>query len=219
MNATALRRAAIRLLYCLPLILAFALTVYAALPHLWFVYKGEAQQTLSLFELLSNAQDACDAAFANAEVTAGERSFATLMQASIVVYWVLFAFYWLFGVMSAACSLFAFACEPTHRYANRSKRVMYLLFPNRILYLLACAAPLPGAFLPQLLLFAYKTYLGLEMYTGADPFHDWVAALIAVLLPIILFLLSLPWQKEERLDLYRIYRSPDRAKKKGEERA
>ena len=51
------RRALIHLFYLLPLLFGVALLIYAAVPHLWFVYDGEAYSTMDLFELQGNAWD------------------------------------------------------------------------------------------------------------------------------------------------------------------
>ena len=50
-------RALIHLCYFLPAIFGILLLVYAAVPHLWFVYNGDAYSTMNLFELQDNAWD------------------------------------------------------------------------------------------------------------------------------------------------------------------
>ena len=48
-------RALIHLCYLLPAIFGILLLIYAAVPHLWFVYNGDAYSTMNLFELQENA--------------------------------------------------------------------------------------------------------------------------------------------------------------------
>jgi len=54
-NQNIAHRALIHLCYLLPAIFGILLLIYAAVPHLWFVYDGNAYSTMNLFELQENA--------------------------------------------------------------------------------------------------------------------------------------------------------------------
>ena len=51
------KRVLIHLCYFLPALSGACLLIYAAVPHLWFVYNGEAYSTMNVFQLQSNAWD------------------------------------------------------------------------------------------------------------------------------------------------------------------
>ncbi len=210
-------RALIRLAYLLPFLCMIALTVYAAIPNMWFINEGVAQPNLSLFELLGKTAEVCNETLANAEATNQDLAFANTMNVACIAYWILYAVCWLFSIAVATCSLIAFSFPPTHLYCRRTKRILHLLCPNRVAYLIFCALPILPSLFPYILLYCYKTYTALEIGMGAEPFDAWVAALIAVLLSGALFVLTLPWQKGERLDMFRIHRAGNAVKRQGEE--
>ncbi len=210
-------RALIRLAYALPFLLMIALTIYAALPHMWVLYNGSAQPNISLFELVGRTSEVCNETLANAEATNSDLAFANTMNIACIVYWILYALCWLFAIAVATCSLVAFSFPPTHLDCRRTKRVLHLLCPNRVAYLIFCALPILPALFPYVLLYCYRTYSALEIGLGSEPFDAWVAALIAAILSIALFVLTLPWQRDEKLDMFRIHRSGASVKRRGEE--
>ncbi len=211
-------RALIYVAYCLPLLTAFFLTIWFALPHMWFVYEGESYENTSIFALVETTWENRDSEEANEGLNNAEA--VNRMRAVIVVaFWCAFTMMWVFSVLVAACALLALSLPPTERLTNRTKRVLYLLCPNRITYLLGCVLPLLPALFPGVLIFCYQNLyqLAVGMRIGYEPFADWIMAAIAAGLSVAAFILTLPWQREEHMDLFRIYKSGRQVAGKGEE--
>ncbi len=206
MSRPPLRRALIRLAYLSPLLCACLFVVYGFSPQMWFVEGHEAYETMSLYRLLANTFSECHAQL-EAGGSSSARSFSYLMSAATIVFWVMLSLFVLFALATAAASTYAFALPPTDRRTNRAKRLFALLCPGRILYLLSPLMLLVASLYPQLLQLLYRTLLGHNATLHASPFFPFVPAILAVLLPGALFFLTLPWQKEEHLDLFRIYRA------------
>lgn len=197
-----------RTVYLLPLISAFLMILYAAIPHLWFVYEYEAYDTLSLFSLQSNVWAECDALL-NGEAAASSFAvyFSHIMRVVCVLFWFSMILYGLLALLCAICSTVAFAHSPTHRYSNRSKRVLHLLCPGRILYLVLNLAPLVWGFFAQILLFAYRNFMGYRPTLHYFWLPDWVLSLFFTLLCTGTFLFTLSMQADARLDMFRIYKA------------
>ncbi|MBQ9773038.1 MAG: hypothetical protein IJW30_00055 [Clostridia bacterium] len=228
-----LRRLLCRAAYLLPLLLGVLFLVYTHVPHLWFVYDDPEQQgNFYITDTTSPAQlqkDAKESSFAvldsdgetdadgEAQAVRNERSFATLLTVASVVYYVALVLFAIPATLTAICSLVAFALPPTHLYANRAKRLLHFLCPNRICFLLSFLFPILTALFPQVLLFGYQTYQGLDIRLHYQGLPDWALALALAILCAALFLLTLPWQAEEHLDMFRIYKSRDKVARRGEE--
>lgn len=206
-----------RLAYLTPLLFALWIWIGAAVPHLWFVYEGEARETLDLFTLVSNTWGQCNAVIETSASTGYEQNFAHLMRAAVIVFWVTLILFTFFAVMVSTLSLIAFAMSPTDKYTNRVKRILHLLCPNRITYLILCALPILPTLFAHLLEWSYNTLLGMKVQLYFEGHHDLLIAVIGAALSIALFLLSLPDQKSERMDMFRIYKSGRDVPRKGEE--
>ena len=208
-------RALIYLCYFLPAILGVCLLIYALVPHLWFVYDGEAYSTMNLFELQGNAWDFYDSIQAGeVEDTEAARWFSQLLPVVGALFWILPIWYGVLAAAVAICAIIAFSFDPTSRYSNRTKRVLQLLCPNRICYLLMPLLPLFSALFPQMLLLFYR-FQGLNMTLHAEFLQDWILVLAVVLINAIVYIFLLPLQNELHMDLFRIYKS----KKKTNEEA
>ena len=210
-------RALIHLCYFLPAIFGIGLLIYAAVPHLWFVYNGDAYSTMNLFELQNNAwefyeQIASGAVESNTAVT----WFEQLLPVVSALFWILPIVYALLATMITVCAIVAFSFEPTTRIANRTKRILHLVCPNRVSYLLVPLLPLFSALFPQLMLWLYRWQgLNIRLYTFFVA--DWILVLIFAVLNALVFILLLPMQSEEHLDMFRIYKSGAQVKRRGEE--
>lgn len=211
------RRALIHLCYLLPLFFGVALLIYAAVPHLWFVYDGEAYSTMDLFELQGNAWDFYEDIKSGAvESTSAVTWFEQLLPVVSALFWILPVFYGIAVVLITVCSLVAFSFEPTTRIANRTKRILHLVCPNRVTYLLFPFLPLFSSLFPQLLLWLYRLQgMSIRLYTFF--LADWILVLIFALLNAVAFILSLPLQSKARMDMFRIYKSGAQVKKQGDE--
>ena len=219
MSRPSLLRTALHGVYLLPLLCFLIFCIYSAIPHIWFVYESQAHETVSLFELWQNVSQTCQSAQNSGTADEATLQFADLMGAASVFFWIVIALYGIFALATAVCSTVAFLAPPTSVLSNKTKRILGLICPSRIVYLLLSLLPLLPALFPHLLTFAYRTFLGLEIKAHAAPFADWVLALILVALTVIPYIATLPYQASERLDLFRIYRAGNKPLSKGDERA
>ena len=210
-------RALIHLCYFLPAIFGILLLIYAAVPHLWFVYNGDAYSTMNLFELQDNAWDFYNQIQAGAiESSSAVTWFEELLPIVSALFWILSVLYAILATAIAVCTMVAFSFEPTTRIANRTKRVLHLVCPNRVSYLLLPLLPLIPALFPQLMLLLYRLQgLKISLYTFFVA--DWILVLIFAVVNAVVFFLLLPMQSEEHLDMFRIYKSGAQVKRQGEE--
>ncbi len=203
--------------YLLPLLLAIYLWIGAALPHLWFVYEGVARETLDLFTLISNTWEQCTSVLEQSTGVGYEGTFAHLMRAAVIVFWAALILFTLFALMSAICSLIAFAMPPTDQYTNRIKRIFHLLIPNRICYLIFCALPILPMLFAHVLEWSYGAFLDMQVQLYFEGHHDLLIAVIGAVVSGALFLLTLSNQKNAHMDMFRIYKSRADVARKGEE--
>ncbi|MBQ7392099.1 MAG: hypothetical protein IJV73_05375 [Clostridia bacterium] len=211
------RRALIHLCYFLPALFGIALLIYAAVPHLWFVYDGEAYSTMNLFELQSNAWDFYEQIKSGAIENSGAVVwFEQLLPVVSVLFWLLPIVYAFVVLLITVCSIVAFSFEPTTRIANRTKRILHLVCPNRSTYLLFPLLPLFSSLFPQLLLWLYRWQgMSIRLYTFF--LADWILVLIFAVINAVVFILLLPLQSEARMDMFRIYKSGAQVKRRGDE--
>ncbi|MBO7273862.1 MAG: hypothetical protein J6V22_03305 [Clostridia bacterium] len=210
-------RVLIHLCYFLPAIFGILLLIYATVPHLWFVYNGDAYSTMNLFELQDNAWDFYNQIQSGAiESSSAVTWFEELLPIVSALFWILSVLYAILATAIAVCAMVAFSFEPTTRIANRTKRVLHLVCPNRVCYLLLPLLPLISALFPQLILLLYRMQgLKISLYTYFVA--DWILVLIFAVVNALVFFLLLPMQSEEHLDMFRIYKSGAQVKRQGEE--
>ena len=216
-NPNKAHRALIHLCYLLPAIFGILLLIYAAVPHLWFVYDGDAYSTMNLFELQENAWEFYEQIKAGTvENSTAVTWFKDLLPVVSALFWILPILYALIATMITVCSIVAFSFEPTSRIANRTKRILHLICPNRMTYLLVSLLPLFSALFPQMLLLLYRMQgMSIRLYTFF--LADWILVLIFAVLNAAAFILLLPVQSEEHLDMFRIYKSGAQVRRQGEE--
>ena len=211
------KRVLIHLCYFLPALLGACLLIYAVVPHLWFVYNGEAYSTMNVFQLQSNAWDFYAQIESGAiESNAAVHWFEQLLPIVSALFWILPILYGVLSVMIAICAMVAFSFDPTSRIANRTKRILQLVCPNRVTYLLLPLLPLFSSLFPQLLLWLYR-YQGMNIRLYSFFVADWILVLIFAAVNAAVFILLLPMQSETHLDLFRIYKSGAQVRRKGEE--
>ena len=216
-NQNKAHSALIHLCYLLPAIFGILLLIYAAVPHLWFVYDGDAYSTMNLFELQENAWEFYEQIKAGTvENSTAVTWFKDLLPVVSALFWILPILYALIATMITVCSIVAFSFEPTSRIANRTKRILHLICPNRVTYLLVSLLPLFSALFPQMLLLLYRMQgMSIRLYTFF--LADWILVLIFAVLNAAAFILLLPVQSEEHLDMFRIYKSGAQVRRQGEE--
>ena len=208
-----LRRLLCRLCYLLPALFGILLLIHAAVPSFWYVYQQKAMDTHSLFSLEGSVWAWTQTPTAQAESGLS----VLLLRAWCVLFWVLPIVFGILAALSAICSLLAFSLPPVTTASNRIKRVLHLLCPNRICFLLFQFFPVAAALLPQVLLFCYVHLMGMEMRLAGELFWDWSLALCFALVSSLLFFLTLPLQREERLDMFCIYKSKNTLREEAEE--
>lgn len=210
-------RALIQLCYLLPAIFGILLMVYAAVPHLWFVYNGEAYSTMNLFELQENAWDFYVQVQSGAiESNEAVVWFEELLPVVSALFWILPILYVILTLAITVCSIVAFSFDPTMRIANRTKRILHMVCPNRVTYLLMPLLPLFSSLFPQLMLWLYRLQgMNIRLYNFF--LADWILVLIFAVVNAAVFILLLPMQNEAHLDMFRIYKSGAQVKRQGEE--
>ncbi len=210
-------RTLIHLCYFLPAIFGIVLLIYAAVPHLWFVYNGEAYSTMNLFELQGNAWEFYEQVQSGAiESNEAVVWFEQLLPVVSALFWILQILYALVTLLVTVCTIVAFSFDPTTRIANRTKRILHLVCPNRVTYLLMPLLPLFSSLFPQLMLWLYRWQgMNIRLYTFF--LADWILVLIFAVINAVVFILLLPMQNETHLDMFRIYKSGAQVRRKGEE--
>lgn len=205
-------RLLIRLSHWFPLLNGVALLVYAIIPHLWFVYEGEAYTTLSLLQLTENAWLECREIRQNAAKYSGaQRLFAQEMTAVTVLFWLFLALYFILAIATAAGANYAFSKKPTDRLSNRAKRIVSLFCPNRVCYLLFQLLPLFCAAFPYFLI--HLRAQTDELFTvHYELISDLLLAGILIGCSILLYLILLPQQKKQQMDLFTVYSSAEKRK-------
>lgn len=201
------RRALIRFAYLLPVFSGMLLLIYALIPHLFFVYGDAIYNTQSPFELMQNTWKESQALLNGAEASAKAVMFSFTMSAVVILSWVFTAVYATVAIASAICSCIAFSHRPTEREANRAKRWMQFFCPNRVLYIIVNLLPLLPAAFPYILLHFYRTQMFYDMSLHHMGPPDFVLAAVAVLLNLAAFLLLMPAQNEEHMDMFRLYKA------------
>ena len=195
-----------RLSYLLPLLSGALLLIPAFVPHIFF-YRGKSlSATIGLFDLLGYLR-AGAANVLHASETVAPSIYRSALLASILtaVSWFLIVWYAIFAILSAVVGVWS-ACGVPSASLNTAKRVYRIVVPNRVFYGIFCFLPI----LPALMPYCYERFLSttlsetVRVYFYGAP--DWVFALIGGVLCAVPFFLSLRAQKEQKIDLFRIYR-------------
>ncbi len=193
----------LNLIFWVPLLLGIAFFVYAAVPHLWFVNDGAAHETMSLFRLVGNTWKNCGEAVSS---SVSQTVFCFVMRAAVILFWGMLSFYFVVTLMGAFCSLIAFSYDPYSGSANRAKKVLYLLCPNRVCWCIVLCLPLLCGLFPQLLMLMYRACLSFQPRMYASPMADWAAALIVAVLSVGSFFGTIRLQEKTKLNLFCLYR-------------
>lgn len=199
-------RPLIRFAYLLPLLVAVALLILAAAPHIFYMFDGDPRESKSLFELMADTWDFCnkqlDGAF---ETTPDTMYFPYIMMSYIVVSWIIILLYAIVSVAASLCSLIAFSYPPASKNANLAKRWLHFFCPNRGTYVIIQLLPILPAFFPPILEHFQRTMFAMNLtihYELSVP--DWLAVSVPLLVSIVLWLCLLPAQRDEHMDMYRL---------------
>ena len=201
-------RPLIRFAYLLPLLVGVALLIFAAAPHIFYMFDGDPRESKGLFELMADTWDFChkqlDGAF---ETTPDMMYFPYIMMSYVVVSWIIILLYAIVAVASAACSLVSFTYPPTSKNANLAKRWLHFFCPNRVTYVIVQLLPILLAFFPLVLEYFQRTMFAMNLsihYELNAP--DWLLVTILCLVSIVIWLCLLPAQRNEHMDMYRLYK-------------
>lgn len=196
----------VRLSYLLPLLSGLLLLIPAFVPHIFF-YRGKSlSATIGLFDLLGYLRaEASHVLHASETVAPSIYRSALLASILTVASWFFIVWYAIFAILSAVVGIWA-SQKISSASLNTAKRVYRIVVPNRVFYGIFCFLPL----LPALMPYCYERFLSttlsetVRVYFYGPP--DWVWALIGGVLCAVPFFLSLRAQKEQKIDLFRIYR-------------
>ena len=202
-------RPLIRAAYFLPLLVAILLLILAAVPHIFYYYEGDPKQSQGLFELMSGVWDfSMNQLNGELESTPDTMYFPYIMVFYIVASWICVILYALVAIPAALCSMIAFAFPPTSKNANQAKRWLQLFCPNRATFVIFQLLPIFPACFPLILERCQRTMFAMDLHVYYDlGISDWLLVSILVCIPIVLWLILLPSQSEEHMDMYRLYKS------------
>ena len=201
------RRFAIRACYLVPLFAGALLLIPALVPHIFFLQGTSLSETVNLFDLLGYLRaQASNILHAEGAVEPATYRFALLISALTTVAWFLLIWYAVFALFTAVLSVAAFGASPSAGL-NTAKRVYRIFVPNRVFYGIFCFLPAFAAFLPilyaALLRAMLKSDATVHFYGPSDFFYTLAAGIVCVL-PFCLLLRA---QKQEKMDLFRLYKT------------
>lgn len=202
------RRFFCRLSYLLPAIVGLTLLIWACTPHLFFVNKGEAHETMSLFTLMKNTWTDCQATLdGTTENTAAAAYFSYIMSAAVVVAWIAIVLFGINALASAVFSLSALGKEPTHPEANAAKRWMKFFCFNRVWLAITLLFPILPALVPVVLAHLYRKIFVYDITVHYFGPPAWIIAILLSVAQFVLFVATLRAQASEHLDMFRLYKA------------
>lgn len=200
------RRFLISASHLLPLFAGVFLLIPALVPHIFFLQDGSLSATVNLFDLFGYLRaQAANVLQASGSVAPATYRFALTIRILTIFSWVLIVWYAVFALFTAVLSVWAFHASPSPAQ-NTAKRVYRILVPNRVFYGVDCFLPLFPALMPDLYALLLRSMLGANAHVHFYGAPDFVYVLIAGLTCAVPFYLLLRAQKEERMDLFRIYK-------------
>ena len=200
--------AGVRIAYLLPCLIGAILLFLALLPHLFYRVGNEVYSTLSLFKLLDNTHESC-MGFLNGtkEGTTTELYFHFVMYAFWLLSVISMVLYGIFVIFTTAMTVFIWTPHATPTpTANKLKRAYRIAVPNRGFFVFFQILPVLPSLFPYFLQHFSRTVLGQKMYAHYYGIPDFIIVLILSAASVTLFLTTLRAQKENQMDLFRIYK-------------
>ena len=199
---------AVRLAYLLPLLSAVALLILAATPCFFFQSRGEAFESMSLFGVMTNTYENCKGFLdGTASGSTSALYFSYVMSAILLVSLILMVLYAVFILFTAL--LFPFIWTPNapgHPTVNQLKRAYRILVPNRGCYVVCNLLPILPSCFPYFLELFYNKLLGDPATLHYLFLPNPIITAVLCALSVTLFLTTLTAQRENRMDLFRIYK-------------
>ena len=205
MNRSQNRPWMIRLAYSMPLINGIIFLILGFLPHLFYISGSNNPPTLSPFGLLDIVQaNGLSYLSATASGTTEDFYFNITMLAFWALCAICIALYVIFVVWTTVMlfSVWTPQIHPTVM-GNKLKRAYRIFVPNRGFFVFYQILPIAPAIFPYLFQWLYKKQAMTVHYYFIP---DWIVVLILTAASITLFFTSLSAQKENKMDLFRIYK-------------
>ena len=199
----------IRFAYLMPLISGVALSFLAFIPHLFYQANNDIYSTLSLVQLLGNTYgEGSKFLTGTASGTTVDFYFYIVMLALWVISILCIILYAIFVTFTAVMLPLVWSPQnaPSVK-ANNLKRAYRIAVPNRGFFVFFQILPVVPAIFPYLLQRFSKTILGQKMQVYYYGIPDWIIVLTLAAISITLFFVSLSAQKNNRMDLFRIYKT------------
>lgn len=200
--------AGIRLAYLMPCLVSLILLFLALVPHLFYRVGSEVHATLSLFKLLENTHDSCQTLFSGAkEGTTAELYFHFVMFAFWLLSVISMTIYGIFVLFTTVMTFSVWTpySIPTST-VNKLKRAYRIAVPNRGFFVFFQILPVFPSLFPYFLQLFSRTVLGQEMHAYYYGIPDFIIVLIFSAASVTLFLTTLRAQKDNKMDLFRIYK-------------
>ena len=199
----------IRLAYLMPLISGIILLILGFVPHLFYRLNNDVYSTLSPFQLLGNTyEQATRFVTGTASGTTADFYFFIVMLAFWAICTLCIALYAIFVIWTTVMlfSVWMPQSSPTVR-GNKLKRAYRIFVPNRGFFVFYQILPIAPALFPHLFQLFCKKMLGQTMKVYYYGIPDWIVVAILTTAAITLFLTTLSAQKENKMDLFRIYKT------------
>lgn len=207
-NRRSAKSVLIRISYLLPLLTMVLLWIHCLIPHLFFLYDGEAYETMSLFRLLSNTWTQCQAILDSGTASDAYQAilFSYWMIFAVIVSWAVLCVHLVVASVVAVTSHIAFSHEPTAKESNVAKRVLHLICPNRICFWIGNLLPILPALFPYWLSNAYRHFLFMDMKVCSIGPFEWLWIAVAIFAETVLSVSLFSVQKNMHMDLFRLYK-------------
>ena len=202
------RRFLCRFVYLLPAISGIILLAWAMIPHLFFVEKGEAHETLTLFQLMGNTWEFGETVLSGTSENAAPAAyFSTVMEAVVVASWISIVLFAVNATVMAICAPWAHANPPTSPSSNNAKRWMRLFCFGRGWVAFTLLLPILPALFPCILVDMQN-----EIFVANISLHyylvpAWIVAILLCVTQFVLFVATVRVQREEHLDMFRLYKA------------
>lgn len=176
-------------------------------PHLFFTSGGELFDSVSYFRFLGNLRETCLSALdGTASVSPDAVRFSCIMIAFWGLTCILMVWYALFLLSTALLASVALTPRAASPLLNRCKRLYRILVPARGFFVFLSLVPSLLSCLPWIFTAFYKAVLGQSAVLHYDLLPDVIPLSLLSLPFVALFLLTLPSQRDLKLDLFRIYK-------------
>ena len=199
----------IRLAYLMPIVCGVILLFLAAVPHLFYQAGNDVYATLSLFQLLDNTYtEGVKFLTGTAKGTTVDFYFYLVMLSFFALSLLCMILYGFFAIFTAVMTGYVWTphAVPTVR-GNNLKRAYRIAVPNRGFFTFFQLLPIVPSVYPYFLQIFSKRILGMEMKVFYYGIPDVIVVAVLAAASVTLFFVTLSAQKENKMDLFRIYKT------------